>query len=382
MINSEEGRIAARRVDEPDVLASAVASPAGTTLIGIQVLRGLAALMVVFHHYVGTSVERGFAISGLERAAIGNAGVDIFFVISGFILEYTLGSRAVHAGDRSKFLLRRMARVLPLYWALTLVAYVIATFFPFIVNSTTTTRQLIYSMALLPDGAVGSYVLPLAWTLTFEFYFYLLFAAMMGLKPLHRLLGLAILFAPGLLVPEAAYAQNVVLGILLNPILFEFLAGVFLAQLIAGGVTVNRYSGAALVLAGSAMLLMGLNINVTESLHRLLVWGGPALLIVGGVVLARTPKTVGKPSLALRFGAWIGDRSYSLYLSHFFAISIFSKIYYHYLINHAVPPWLSGLGLFAVCILAAHVCYVLIERPARIRLASYFSRRKRQPQAA
>ena len=69
-----------------------------TQLIGVQILRGIAALLVVFHHYIGTSVERGFAIGGLERAAIGNAGVDIFFVISGFIMEYAISARAYRPG--------------------------------------------------------------------------------------------------------------------------------------------------------------------------------------------------------------------------------------------------------------------------------------------
>lgn len=382
MLNSEEARTPRRGVEEGSAASAAAASHDGEPLIGIQVLRGIAALLVVFHHYIGTSVERGFAITGLERAAIGNAGVDIFFMISGFIMEYTAGSRACHPGDRGKFLMRRFARVLPLYWTLTLVAYVIATFLPFVVNSTTSTKQLLYSMALLPDGAVGSYVLPLAWTLTFEFYFYLLFAACLALKPWQRVLALAVIFSPGLFLPESMSAQNPLLGIALNPILYEFLAGVMLAQILRSGAVLHRYAGAALVVAGSMMLSLELNNNVTDSFMRLLLWGTPALLIVGGVALAHRAPTADKPDPLVRIGAWIGDRSYSLYLSHFFAISMFSKAYFHYLINFSLPPWLSGLGLFLTCLVVAQICYVLIEKPARIGLNNYFSRRKLQARVA
>ena len=71
------------------------------------------------------------------------------------------------------------------------------------------------------------------------------------------------------------------------------------------------------------------------------------------------------PGALQRIGVWVGDISYSLYLSHFFAVSMFSKVYFHYLINFRLPAWLVGLGLFAFCLLVAQICYAVIERPAR-----------------
>jgi exopolysaccharide production protein ExoZ len=78
-------------------------------------MRGIAALLVVFHHYIGAAVEKGFAIAGLEGVAIGNVGVDIFFIISGFIMEYVCGARSYAPGDRRAFMINRMQRILPLY---------------------------------------------------------------------------------------------------------------------------------------------------------------------------------------------------------------------------------------------------------------------------
>src|SRR4051794_11659255 len=88
-------------------------------LVGLQALRGLAALLVVFVHYNGTAISRGFNFPALSHVVIGNIGVDIFFVISGFIMELITGGRFFVAGDRKRFLVRRAVRVLPLYWVLT-----------------------------------------------------------------------------------------------------------------------------------------------------------------------------------------------------------------------------------------------------------------------
>ena len=348
------------------------------SLFGIQVLRGIAALMVVFHHYVGTAVERGFAINGLEQAAIGNAGVDMFFVISGFIMEYTLGSRRFRPGDRAIFLMRRMTRILPLYWVLTLTAFLIFTLLPSIVNSSTTVHQLMYSLVLLPDQSVGSYVLPMAWTLTFEFFFYLLFAVMLSLRPRTRLLLLALCFAPSLLVEPTFTDGRPLLGTLLNPILFEFLAGVWLAQLVGSGKSLGWLAGLGMVLSAIAILILEMDINITESLKRLVMWGGPAFLLVGGVVLTRPASENWRPGALARFGGWVGDMSYSLYLSHYFAVAIFAKMYFHYLFNFGVPAWLVGLGLLVFCLLVAHLCYICVERPARIVLNAWFQKSKLQ----
>jgi peptidoglycan/LPS O-acetylase OafA/YrhL len=351
-------------------------------LVGLQVLRGIAVLLVIFHHYVGTSVERGFAIDGLAHAAIGNAGADMFFIVSGFIMEYTHGGLRYMPGDRGRFLLCRAIRILPMYWVLTLTAYLIATQLPALVNSTTSIRQLAFSMVLLPDVSAGAYVLPMAWTLSFEMVFYLLFALLLPLRSATRLVLFALVFAPAVFVPDAVSEGRPALGILLNPILFEFTAGVALAMFVAHGKSLGLLVRCGLVGLACGLLLLELNLNLTDSMQRLLYWGGPSLLLVAGFVLAPRSLHAVQPGALVRCGQWLGDISYSLYLSHFFTIGLFSKIYMHYLINLRLPPVLSGLALFAACIAIGQLCYLALEAPSRSLLNQYFSGRRSRPQAA
>jgi peptidoglycan/LPS O-acetylase OafA/YrhL len=64
----------------------------------------------------------------------------------------------------------------------------------------------------------------------------------------------------------------------------------------------------------------------------------------------------------------VGNISYSLYLSHFFAIAVFVRLYGSLSRHFDISPWLAGAALFAVCILVAQICYLLIERPSRAAL--------------
>jgi exopolysaccharide production protein ExoZ len=343
--------------------------PVQARLAGIQVLRGIAVLMVVFHHYAGTALERGFALPGLERVAIGNAGVDLFFVISGFIMEYMAGARPPQRGDRRRFLLRRMVRILPLYWLLTALAFGAALLLPGVVNSPVTGSLFLWSMLLLPDPASPAvYVIPMAWTLTYELYFYLLFALLLGCRPGLRLILLLLCFVPALLVEDAWTAGRPLLGMMLNPILFEFAAGVWLAQLARHAKPLNDAMRAALPAVAGAILLAQLNMNITESLSRLFGWGMPAVLLVAGVVLHRQ----GNHGGAMHGLERIGDLSYSLYLSHFFAIALFAKFHSRFGLHSLIPAWLSGLALFLTCLLIAQLCYRLIEKPARDSLSLSF----------
>jgi exopolysaccharide production protein ExoZ len=205
---------------------------------------------------------------------------------------------------------------------------------------------------------------------------------LLSVTPRLRMLTLALLFAPALVVPAEVSSGSPLLGILLNPLMLEFLVGVVLARLYIGAVSISRTMSAGLIAMAVGLLLFELNNNVTSSLQRLLIWGLPAVLLAGGVVLARRAGSTAAPGLAARIGAWIGDISYSLYLSHFFAISMFSKVYFHYLINFKLPALLVGAALFGFCLLVGYACYLCIERPARILLNAWLDDTQARPHAA
>jgi peptidoglycan/LPS O-acetylase OafA/YrhL len=349
----------------------------GRNLTSIQILRGIAALLVVFHHYVGTSVQRGFAIPGLEGAAVGNAGVDIFFVISGFIMEYTVGAHAYRGGDRTIFIVRRIIRIVPLYWVLTTVAFLAAVFWKGAITSRPTTEQFLWSLILLPGvNGIGhvDYVIPMAWTLAYEFYFYAIFACLLGVSPKVRLVSQAIIFFASTLIGSVFAPASPLLGMVTNPLLFEFLVGCLLAQLVRSGWALDGRLATGLIVAASTIFVFELKRDTSDSVVRLLIWGVPAAMLVYGAVLG---KREARSMLAMAFGH-IGDISYSLYLSHFFVIALFAKLYSAWATTFPISPWMAAIALFGLCLLGAQFCYALIERPSRIWLQQRFDAYRRR----
>ena len=156
------------------------------TLYGIQYLRALAALAVVVFHAAERS---GYAF------AIGAAGVDVFFVISGFIMWVIADRRPLSPG---RFLADRIRRIVPVYWLATgvMVAGALAGLFP---NLVLTVEHVVASLAFVParspsTGALWP-VLVQGWTLNYEMFFYLVFAASLVLPARLRLPAMATVFA-------------------------------------------------------------------------------------------------------------------------------------------------------------------------------------------
>jgi len=176
----------------------------GGRLDSIQVLRAVAAIGVVFTHAI-TRLSTSFPgasehalFTGLGgQLTVGDAGVDLFFVISGFIMLHVHRNDFGRPGAPLRFMLRRILRIVPIYWLLTTLALVFLIFAP---QLFTTHYRGIY----LP-WIVGSYLfLPIAppdwnatpvvgvgWTLNYEMFFYAVFA---GALLLPRRLGLQLIF--------------------------------------------------------------------------------------------------------------------------------------------------------------------------------------------
>src|SRR5262249_47851617 len=136
-------------------------------IYNIHLLRALAALAVVYFHVTSDA--------GLQLPVnIGAHGVDVFFVISGFIIAY-IGARSPDG-----FLVRRLIRIVPFYWAATLVVFAVALLYPHVMRTTQADfAQLVYSLLFIPRETPYAGMLPtliLGWSLNYEMYFYVLFA--------------------------------------------------------------------------------------------------------------------------------------------------------------------------------------------------------------
>lgn len=349
--------------------------------IWVQVLRGMAATMVVCHHYVAAQAKRGMT-SGQEFL-FGGAGVDIFFVISGFIMTISQ-SDAIGPRPARVFLLRRLLRIAPLYWMLTATAYSLATVAAGMVNAEFSARKFIMSMLFLPYsagtidmGAHGyrAYVLPMAWTLTFEWWFYLLFALALalGMRPLARLGFIACCFIAGMIAGIGFSLSAPLLQVLSSPLLLEFLLGCVVAVLYLHDIRLKNWQAMLLALAAATVLVDAVQDSAAT---RLLTWGVAAFVLVAAAVLTNEAKVT--PSIALRPLIRLGDISYSLYLSHFFTLALFVRMQKH------LTPLGDGFGVPSILVFlllawnVAALCHRFIEEPARTILA----RRKSAPRLA
>ena len=345
----------------------------------IQILRGVAASMVVCYHYAGLQANRGVDVpSWLQQ--FGASGVDIFFVISGFIMMMSQLDTGGAAAKR--FLLRRAARIVPLYWVLTPMAFLAAVLVS--PGGLTAERGVVTlgrSLLFLPyDRALTSrldeaYVLPMAWTLTFEWFFYLIFALalVLGLSTRVRVVFMAATFGVCAALGLWFKPASALLHVVSSPLAFEFVLGCVVALLYSEGIRIKPVQA----VASAAVASVALSRWPQESeLARAIVWGCPAFVVVAAATLAN----VDRYAVGLRPLVRLGDISYSLYLSHWFSVAAFGKL------QARVPALEDGFGIPAlvmfvvVTVATAELSYRLIEEPARVMVARL--RREHAPASA
>jgi len=286
------------------------------TFLSIQYLRAAAALAVVTYHALQWLPEGGFDV--------GRAGVDVFFVISGFIM-WTITARS-GIGARA-FLWRRFTRVAPAYWAITLVvAAACAAWPPFLPQVHPTVSHIALSLAFIqhrdPVGLPFP-LLPPGWTLNYEALFYLVFAACLFLPETRRLwavcLALAAMALAGTFVFQGVYELGA------NPMLLQFAAGVLIARAAQADALPGVAGGWAMIALGVGALAAMQAAGFLNELWRPLLWGVPALLIVMGAVAIE----MRGPVFASASLKALGDASYAIYLAHVPASAVVAHVLGH-----------------------------------------------------
>lgn len=333
----------------------------GEQLSGVQILRAVAALMVLVHH-VAEESHALFAPGAYPARAVlvGVSSVDLFFVISGFIMLHTTWAQIGEEGAVRTFVWRRLSRIFPLYWS-CLLMFAAAKALGFYQRVEPSPYTMLASFALLPSH--GLFISP-AWTLVFEMYFYALFAAWMCAgSPRALALGLpltsvAVVALAGLLPPSDLRDY------LENPLALDFLYGLGLAVLLRRGVRPRSpwpfaLLGAVLILASAALgPTTGANAADLPRSLRFLLFGLPAAMVVyGSLAVGRAASPLGRALGTL------GDASYALYLTHGFVMTAYARLLQRPTIAHALPlaAWMLLVTAFAIALgIATHV---LIERP-------------------
>lgn len=325
-------------------------------LPGLQALRALAALMVLVGHVLAEA-EHYFALPLPGDAIPWTRGVDIFFVISGFVI--TLSASRL-AGQPGTFLYRRLMRVVPLYFLFTTLMVAVLIALPGGAKDTALDpAQILSSYTFFPyerlDGRIAP-VLSLGWTLNYEVFFYALAALCLALpRPLLALSALILTLATLGLVMAFDSPQ---LAFWTNPIVVEFLLGIVLARLWQRGWHLPHMGLACAGICAGLALMIALD---PTPLPRFIAAGLPAMIIVAsGTLLC--------PLRSLPGMIW-GDASYALYLSHRFALRAATL-----LLLPLLPATLLGAAVYTitVCALALAVgllTHLWIERPMMRALA-------------
>lgn len=331
-------------------------------ILGLQFLRFLAAALVVLNHSMG-------AVAG--TVAYGAVGVDIFFVLSGFIISH------ITETSRGHFLARRLIRIAPQYWLVTAALAVLAYAAPQLLNNARfDVGHIAASLSFVPywtPTTKFSPLLQLGWTLNFEMFFYVMFLLAMKVSVRHRELVcaglLALVFAllwifnPDPTSPLAFYK---------NSIIFEFLLGMSLAVLFRHG---RIRQGGMASLAVASALFFAVTYAITYALGktgvpRFVLWGLPAFALVW-VVLSTE---VVFQRLPAPLKAWVvtaGDVSYPLYLTHLYFTALLARILGGL---HLGWPSIFLIALTGSCATSLLVLR-LFDEPIRARLLAAVRRR-------
>lgn len=309
--------------------------------------------------------------SGLE-------GVDLFFVISGFIMVYTTSRETP---SPLSFLFRRFIRIAPLYYIATFVVIAIFLVMPSALKSTAVDLPAIIKSAFfIPYEKSDGRIYPLyylGWTLNYEMFFYLLFSISLLIRRDIRTYACALvviaLAATGVFIHSDEY--GVLAYAYTRPIMLNFALGMLIAETYdAIFVRTRGNTTLHLVIAGVGMLLMlslGRFFNppytIAPVTSTFLTQGLPAgLLVLGTVLLEKAGRVSPKNWLTA-----VGDASYSIYLFHFFMVAVLLKICDRFMVPDVARIGVTIIALPAICA-ASYIIYRVVERP----IIKLFSKRR------
>ncbi|CAN7774252.1 acyltransferase [Caballeronia sp. LjRoot34] len=332
----------------------------------VQVLRFVAAAVVLITHITFYLHER--VDPGLHVWHVGEAGVPLFFVISGFVMALSGSRLERNAKGAAYFLRKRVARIFPLYWVITTFKVAIAIAVPAaVLHNRPDILHTLGSYFLIPMTNSEGDVRPIhgvAWTLLHEMLFYYIFSLSLLLrqKP--------VLFSSGIIISMCSLAlfvspQTAASRVCLNDINLLFVAGMFLASMYKRGHRLPRYVAAVALTAGIICIASD---DVSMLLHRLFLnFNIGAVLIVAALLSVEF-------TFAPKFKAFfvrLGGGSYSLYLIHPIVAPAICVVLFKMHV-HSIPILI--LAAFSASVFLGQCVFNWIEKPLSRRAADFLNK--------
>lgn len=352
-------------------------------LDSIQMFRGIAAMMVVVFHFreVLPSNYNSFLGHFIIR---GYSGVDLFFVISGFIAYYTV-ENCDYSGEYKglHYLFKRIAKIIPLYYLFTFMSAG---------HTYDSLYQTLKSLCFIPLGLgregpiYGGARVGQGWTLNYEFYFYLMVSLsfLFGKFKWVFTIGMILLliFIPAMILPlpknylfEGFNFNLPYLGLITNPINIEFIIGIAVGFIYSK----MKEKGGYVWYAVSALIGIGFMMNYYNPFiysSRISAWAIPAALLILSFLKLEKARLLKVPNIMKD----IGNRSFSIYIIHAGVIGAITKIASHTFHNKGGEyTLLTGIALFfialSITLLLSEITYRKIEKNISCRLRSWLTSR-------
>ena len=271
----------------------------------IQTLRFISAFFVILVH--------------LPLFGFGAWGVDIFFIISGFIICYITDQ------SYDNFLTKRLIRIVPIYWALTFIIFLISIFFPFLLNNTSANYiHLFKSLFFIPfdKNGIGHFpVLFLGWSLNYELLFYLIFFISIKINYKYREYICSALIILLYLISKIFAENNFIFKVYSNSIILEFIYGMFAYKLYLNKTSLVdffKFNHKGIVVY-SSIIIATFFLNY-YNFPRVLSYGIPSLLLFIFFLFSL------KENFFHNNFVLLGDSSYVIYLIHPYIIQFFYKL--------------------------------------------------------
>lgn len=339
---------------------------------GMDLLRSIASVMiVVFHaHSIATGNIQDPSKSFIHAPLWWYSCIELFFVMSGFLMVHMSYSLYGRRGGVKEFVLRRLVRTPPLYYVFTTLIFLVFLLMPSLRDGPVDLQRYISSIFFFPSAHPP--IIAIGWTLNYEVFFYVITAlSILFCYPVGPVIAasLLILLSAIGIVFEGLPAP---FSLWTDPLLFNFCAGIGVALLYYRNVSIPPRILSILAVVALVFLVVGSSIwNSIEDVPRLLVFT-PAVSVCLMYFTLRS--SAYKIPFGEKYIKSFALRTYTLYLCHIMVLKVVEKLFFAFFDSDASAYVYVVIGTIA-SIISAYVLYPLIEEPLGRALKSALTRR-------